>query len=47
MPFGRDLAPSMLHRHSGHGWRRPPHQLVCGPARDRVITAEVEPGSHY
>lgn len=34
MPFGRDLAPFMLHRHSAHseavtriGWcRRPPHR---------------------
>ena len=24
MPFGRDLAPQMLHRHGGHG--------VCHPA---------------
>jgi len=46
MPFGRNLAPSMLHRHPVHGeavaritWRVDQHAIG-------VITGEVDPGSH-
>jgi type II secretory pathway predicted ATPase ExeA len=46
MPFGRSLAPSMLHRHGTHAeavaricWCIDQHALG-------VITGEVEPGSH-
>ena len=28
MPFGRDLAPGMLHRHSAHNEAARPHRLV-------------------
>ena len=46
MPFGGDLAPGMLHRHTAHneavariGW--------CVAERNiGVITGEVGPGSH-
>ena len=46
MPFGRDLAPAMLHRHPGHAeavaritWCVDQHAIG-------VITGEVGPGSH-
>ena len=46
MPFGRDLAPGMLHRHTAHdeavariGW-------CVAERRIGVITGEVDPGSH-
>jgi type II secretory pathway predicted ATPase ExeA len=46
MPFGRDLAPGMLHRHHAHkeaiariGW--------CVAERSiGIVTGEVGPGSH-
>ena len=47
MPFGRDLAPGMLHRHSAPRRSGRPHRLVRRPnARIGVITGEVDPGSH-
>ena len=46
-PFGRDLAPSMLHRHSTHNEAVARIGWCIADRRIGVITGEVEPGSHY
>ena len=46
MPFGRDLAPAMLHRHPGHGEAVARIGWCIAERRIGVITGEVEPGSH-
>ena len=46
MPFGRDLAPSMLHRHSAHNEALARIGWCIAERRIGVITGEVDPGSH-
>lgn len=46
MPFGRDLAPSMLHRHHAHGEAVARIGWCIAERRIGVITGEVDPGSH-
>ena len=45
-PFGRDLAPSMLHRHSTHNEAVARIGWCIADRRIGVITGEVDPGSH-
>ena len=45
-PFGRDLAPSMLHRHSAHNEAVARIGWCIAERRIGVITGEVDPGSH-
>jgi type II secretory pathway predicted ATPase ExeA len=47
MPFGRDLAPAMLHRHASHGEAVARITWCVDQRAIGVITGEVEPGSHY
>jgi type II secretory pathway predicted ATPase ExeA len=47
MPFGRDLAPAMLHRHANHGEAVARITWCVDQRAIGVITGEVEPGSHY
>ena len=46
MPFGRDLAPAMLHRHSAHNEALARIGWCIAERRIGVITGEVDPGSH-
>ena len=46
MPFGRDLAPGMLHRHSAHNEAVARIGWCIAERRIGVITGEVGPGSH-
>ena len=46
MPFGRDLAPGKLHRHSAHNEAVARIGWCIAERRIGVITGEVEPGSH-
>lgn len=46
-PFGRDLAPSMLHRHTAHNEAVARIGWCVADRRIGVITGEVKPGSHY
>ena len=46
MPFGRDLAPAMLHRHPGHGEAVARITWCVDQRAIGVITGEVDPGSH-
>ena len=46
MPFGRDLAPAMLHRHAGHGEAVARISWCVDQRAIGVITGEVVPGSH-
>jgi type II secretory pathway predicted ATPase ExeA len=46
IPFGRDLAPSMLHRHSAHSEAVARIGWCVAERRIGVITGEVDPGSH-
>jgi len=46
MPFGRDLAPAMLHRHAGHGEAVARITWCVGQRAIAVITGEVDPGSN-
>lgn len=45
-PFGRDLAPSMLHRHSAHNEAVARIGWCIAERRIGVITGEVGVGSH-
>ena len=44
MPFGRDLAPAMLHRHTGHGEAVARITWCVDQRAIRVITGEVSAG---
>ncbi|MEU5609738.1 AAA family ATPase [Streptomyces sparsogenes] len=44
MPFGKDLAPSMLHRHSAHAQAVAPITWCIGERALGVITGEVGAG---
>ena len=44
MPFGRDLAPGMLHRHTGHGEARARITWCIGERALGVLTGEVGVG---
>jgi type II secretory pathway predicted ATPase ExeA len=46
MPFGRNLAPGMLHRHHGHGEAVARISWCVDQHAIGVITGEVGPGSH-
>jgi len=46
MPFGRDLAPGMLHRHTAHNEALARIGWCIAERRIGVITGEVVPGSH-
>jgi hypothetical protein len=46
MPFGRDLAPGMLHRYLGHGEAVARISWCVDQCAIGVITGEVGPGSH-
>ena len=46
MPFGRDLAPGILHRHSAHNEALARIGWCIAERRVGVITGEVDPGSH-
>ena len=46
MPFGRDLAPGMLHRYLGHGEAVARISWCVDQRAIGVITGEVDPGSH-
>ncbi len=46
MPFGRDLAPAMLHRHTSHGEAVARITWCVDQRAIGVITGEVDPGSH-
>jgi hypothetical protein len=45
-PFGRDLAPGMLHRHSAHNEALARITWCVDQRAIGVITGEVDPGSH-
>lgn len=47
MPFGRDLAPAMLHRHSAYSEALARISWCVDQRGIGVITGEVEPGYHY
>ena len=44
MPFGRDLAPGMLHRSAGHGEAIARIAWCVSERALGVVTGEVEPG---
>jgi type II secretory pathway predicted ATPase ExeA len=46
MPFGRDLAPGMLHRHTAHNEAVARIGWCIAERRIGVITGEVGPGPH-
>jgi type II secretory pathway predicted ATPase ExeA len=46
MPFGRDLAPAMLHRHASHGEAVARITWCVDQRAIGVITGEVGPDSH-
>jgi type II secretory pathway predicted ATPase ExeA len=46
MPFGRDLAPGMLHRHHDHTQTTARIAYGITTRGITVITGEVGPGSH-
>jgi type II secretory pathway predicted ATPase ExeA len=47
LPFGRDLAPSMLHRHNTHGEAVARITWTVTERALGLVTGEVGPGSHY
>ena len=46
MPFGRDLAPGMLHRHTSHAEAVARITWCVTERRIGVVTGEVGPGPH-